>query len=162
MDEHKVWCLDRTDNMMDFAWGTEKSFYSDALRMRPPREVGICWMEIASQGRENSKSKGILIWKSMVDLICCMSSNRNRQVCVGRSWGEQWEIERLNWDNCEGLCRSRMDRQTFSVWRHLGFIASRSTCQKVFSSKWINLFKSQIPIYKVRIIMSSTQGCYED
>lgn len=55
-EERKVWCFDRVDNMIDSSWGTEKSFYRNALRMESPREVGICWMEIASQAEKIAKA----------------------------------------------------------------------------------------------------------
>lgn len=42
--------------MMDSA-AAEKSFYRDALRMGPPGEVGICWMEKASQAQRIAKAK---------------------------------------------------------------------------------------------------------
>ena len=40
-EEEKVECFDSSDSMMDSAWGAEKSFHQDAIRMGPLRETGM-------------------------------------------------------------------------------------------------------------------------
>jgi len=42
--------------MMDSA-SIEKRFYREALRMGPPREIDICWMEKASRAQRIAKAK---------------------------------------------------------------------------------------------------------
>lgn len=48
IEKGKVECFDRIDIVMDSTCSTQKSFYRDALRMGPLREVEISWVEIAS------------------------------------------------------------------------------------------------------------------
>lgn len=53
----KVECFDRTAMVMDSTCSPQQSFYGDALRMGPLREVEISWVEIASQAEKIVKAK---------------------------------------------------------------------------------------------------------
>lgn len=53
----KVECFERTAIVMDSTCSPQKSFYRDALRMGPLREVEISWVEIATQAEKIVKSK---------------------------------------------------------------------------------------------------------
>lgn len=53
-------CFDRTDSMMDSAWGAEKSFHQDAIRMEP-RETGMVGgVEISSWTEKRAEARTMI------------------------------------------------------------------------------------------------------
>lgn len=57
LEEGKVECFDRNDSMMDSAWGAEKSFHQDAIRVEPPRETGMVGVEMSSWTEKRAEAK---------------------------------------------------------------------------------------------------------
>ena len=55
-EEGKVECFDRSDSMMDSAWGAER-FHQDAIRMGPLRETGMRGVEIGSWTEKRAEAK---------------------------------------------------------------------------------------------------------
>lgn len=86
-------CYGRTQSMVlwqnrqyeRFCLGNREAFPQRCFVNRTPKRSGNLLDGNSIQGRKNIKSKGILIFKSMVDLNCRSYDSKNRQmVCVGR------------------------------------------------------------------------------
>lgn len=84
--------------MMDSAWGAEKSFHQDAIRMGPLRETGMREQKQVPGQRKEQRQNSVLgkyIWtRAGVSVVMKTAS--------GEWWETCGELERLDPGHCEG------------------------------------------------------------